>query len=182
MADDIDFLRAMQGVRRLNKSSAPPATKKRPPNRTLRAEIQQRALRSETEFRDTPAPAAISHVGFADETGDLSVSYLQAGVQKKVLRDLKKGSRYPNREVLDLHGLTQAQAQREIDQAMLAFDYAGLARMLIIHGKGLGSSQGPVLKNFTIAYLKTLPQVRAYCSASLQDGGTGAVYVLVRGG
>ena len=51
----------------------------------------------------------------------------------------------------------------------------------IIHGKGHGSSnQGPVLKNKVNAWLRQREEVLAFCSAQPKDGGTGAVYVLLR--
>jgi len=182
MADDIDFLKAMQGVRRLDKSSAPPARPKRPVNRALRSDIRQRAERSALEFDDDSQPdPSIDYAGHSNDERDQALFYLRQGVQKKVLRDLKKGIRYPARQLLDLHGLSQDKAKIEIDRALADFDYAGLACILIIHGKGFGSSQGPVLKNFTSAYLKTRPQVRAFCSALQRDGGTGALYVLLKG-
>jgi DNA-nicking Smr family endonuclease len=37
-----------------------------------------------------------------------------------------------------------------------------------------------VLKTFVAQYLKTLRVVKAYCSAQLQDGGNGALYVLIK--
>ena len=180
--DEIDFLRAMQGVRQLDKTATPPSTVKRQGNRALRAEIRQRALHPANASSKAEHPAAPAQFnGQSNDEADTALFYLRHGVQKKVLRDLKKGLRYPAQGTLDLHGLTQMQAQLEIDRALVDFNYAGLACLLIIHGKGLGSSKGPVLKKFTSAYLKTLPQVRAYCSALLRDGGTGALYVLLRG-
>jgi DNA-nicking Smr family endonuclease len=51
----------------------------------------------------------------------------------------------------------------------------------IVHGKGLRSSQkGPVLKNKVAGWLQQRDEVLAYASARPADGGTGAVYVLLR--
>lgn len=180
--DDIEFFRAMQGVRRLNKTATPPTAVNTAGNRNLRDEIRQRAKHSANTLSEAARP--LEQAEFAGQSNDIADSalfYLRHGVQKKVLRDLKKGQRYPARGTLDLHGLTKMQAQAAIDHTLLEFHHSGLACLLIIHGKGLGSSKGPTLKNFTSAYLKTLPRVRAYCSALLLDGGTGALYVLLRG-
>ena len=180
--DDIDFLRAMQGVRKLNKAGTLPPVPKPPGNRALRDEIRRRTKHPANTFSETARPISQTEfAGQSNDDADTALFYLRHGVQKKVLRDLKKGQRYPARDTLDLHGLTQAQAQAAIDRALHDTHYSGLACLLIIHGKGLGSAQGPVLKNFTSAYLKTFSQVRAYCSASAQDGGTGALYVLLKG-
>ena len=55
--------------------------------------------------------------------------------------------------------------------------------MRIIHGKGK-SSEGklPVLKGKVNAWLRQWDQVLAFCSARPNDGGTGAVYVLLSRG
>jgi len=191
MADDINFIEAMMDVRRLTKRTSLPATAKqeakRQSNPALRAQIRRRAQRSAMLLaeHEMDSPRGSPHNifgGSSSNSDDSQLFYLRAGVQKKVLRDLKKGQRYPARETLDLHGLTQAQAQQAIDQSVQGFHYAGLNCLLIIHGKGLSSAQGPVLKRFTAGHLKTLPEVRAYCSASIQDGDTGALYVLLKGG
>ena len=51
----------------------------------------------------------------------------------------------------------------------------------IVHGKGLGSGErGPVLKNAVNRWLRKWDAVLAFVSARQVDGGTGAVYVLLR--
>jgi len=50
----------------------------------------------------------------------------------------------------------------------------------IIHGKGRGSgNRGPVLKSAVNRWLRRHGAVRAFCSARRNDGGTGALYVLI---
>ncbi|MCP3852937.1 MAG: DNA mismatch repair protein MutS, partial [Gammaproteobacteria bacterium] len=122
-----------------------------------------------------------SNSGQSHEHGDSSLFFLRNGVQKKVLRELKKGTRYRVQNSLDLHGLTQLQARHEIDAAIDDLAPDQLNCLLIIHGKGLHSTSGATLKGFSASYLKTLPAVKAYCSAQQRDGGSGALYVLVKG-
>jgi DNA-nicking Smr family endonuclease len=51
----------------------------------------------------------------------------------------------------------------------------------IIHGKGNGSRhRGPVLKQKINHWLRQRDEVLAFCSARPMDGGTGAIYVLLR--
>jgi DNA-nicking Smr family endonuclease len=51
----------------------------------------------------------------------------------------------------------------------------------IVHGKGNGSpNSGPVLKGLLDGWLRRRRDVLAYVSARPVDGGTGAVYVLLR--
>ncbi len=182
MADDIEFEKAMSGVRRLKKDSVQPTPVKRQSNSALRSQIQNRAIKSAVSSdKIYSANKEIPHAGQSNEKGDNTLFFIRNGVQKKVLRELKKGSRYPVKETLDLHGLTQIQAQSEIDLAVVNLEPSRLTCLLIIHGKGLHSTHGARLKTFTSEYLKTLPAVKAYCSAQQRDGGTGAVYALVRG-
>jgi len=50
-----------------------------------------------------------------------------------------------------------------------------------VHGKGRRSRQpGPVLKGLVDHWLRQRDDVLAFCSARPADGGTGAVYVLLR--
>jgi DNA-nicking Smr family endonuclease len=51
----------------------------------------------------------------------------------------------------------------------------------IIHGKGRGSyHKEPVLKGKVNTWLQQREDVLAFCSARSADGGTGAVYVLLK--
>ena len=182
MVDDIDFKQAMQDVRPLRKDENAQTLARRKPDRALGAQIQNRARQSarlEKEINTTRK--APSREGVSNHIEDEELFYLSHGMQKKVLRELKKGSRYTVEQVLDLHGLIQLQAHSEIDLALQDIDSAQPTCLLIIHGKGLHSPDGATLKEFTAAYLKTLPAVKAYCSAQQRDGGTGALYVLVKG-
>jgi DNA-nicking Smr family endonuclease len=51
----------------------------------------------------------------------------------------------------------------------------------IVHGKGYNSWQNqPVLKIQLNKWLRQCDEVLAFCSARQADGGTGAVYVLIK--
>ena len=53
--------------------------------------------------------------------------------------------------------------------------------MRIVHGKGYRSgARGPVLKSAVNLWLRRHLDVMAFMSARAIDGGTGAVYVLLR--
>jgi DNA-nicking Smr family endonuclease len=52
----------------------------------------------------------------------------------------------------------------------------------VIHGKGLGSpSREPVLKGKVVKWLAQREDVMAFCQARPNDGGSGALVVLLRG-
>ena len=52
----------------------------------------------------------------------------------------------------------------------------------MIHGKGLGSvAREPVLKGKVLRWLVQRDEVLAFCQARPNDGGAGALLVLLRG-
>ncbi len=84
------------------------------------------------------------------------------------------------RQVLDLHGLTREQARLAVDQALKAALQDQVASLLIIHGKGLHSSTGPVLATWLRDYLEGHSLAGKIQSVPAKQGGTGALEVSVR--
>jgi len=102
------------------------------------------------------------------------------GIQHKVMKKLRQG-RYRIDAELDLHGLTVNQAREALAQFLNECPQHNSRAVRIIHGKGLGSAhRGPVLKNSVNKWLPQRQEVLAFCSATPADGGTGAVYVLLK--
>ncbi|HNY65388.1 MAG TPA: Smr/MutS family protein [Deltaproteobacteria bacterium] len=84
---------------------------------------------------------------------------------------------------LDLHGHTRLSAEQALQNFILNAHALGQRTLLIIHGRGLKSSQGPVLKEHLVRWLTTgalSHLVLAFASARPCDGGTGALYVLLK--
>ena len=75
-----------------------------------------------------------------------------------------------------------ARAKIALDQFMAQIQHTGRQICIrIIHGKGYGSKDGfPVIKRQTQQWLQCNISVLAYCSCRPSDGGTGAIYVLVK--
>lgn len=113
------------------------------------------------------------------ETGE-ELSFCRPGVPSSTLRSLRRGS-YAIKANLDLHGMTAAEA-REALRSFLAESMArGIRGVRIVHGKGLRSgARGPVLKASVNRWLRQWDEVLAFVSAPARDGGTGALYVLLR--
>lgn len=106
--------------------------------------------------------------------------YSQPGVQQRVLRALQAGHLTIGLE-LDLHGLTTAHAQALLPEFLAACLARRVRCARIIHGKGARSpARQPVLKCKLNYWLRGYPEVLAFCSATHRDGGSGAVYVLLR--
>ena len=84
---------------------------------------------------------------------------------------------------LDLHGYTRQAAEQVLASFILSSHALGHRVVLIIHGRGLKSSRGPVLKEQLVRWLTTgslSHLVLAFSSARPCDGGTGALYVLLK--
>jgi DNA-nicking Smr family endonuclease len=113
------------------------------------------------------------------QPGDALV-FCRTGVQKSVLRKLKRGQ-YRVRAELDLHGMNTRTAQAALARFVQEAKAADARCVRIVHGKGHRSSnRGPVIKPLVGRWLRRNEHVMAFCSARPVDGGTGAVYVLLR--
>lgn len=120
----------------------------------------------------------LSEVDFL-ETGE-HLSYTQPGVQHSVLKKLKSG-RYSIQSEIDLHGLTVDQAKSELSDFLTTARENRHLCVRVIHGKGRKNiGQSPRLKPAVNHWLQRNKQVLAFCSARNTDGGTGAVYVLLK--
>ena len=105
-----------------------------------------------------------------------------AGVDKRTATRLRRGQ-LPIQGRLDLHGLTQAEAHRELGDFLAAAQEDGRRCILVITGKGRGAEGGGVLRAAVPRWLNEPGQrerVVAFCYAIPRDGGEGALYVLLR--
>lgn len=119
---------------------------------------------------------------FSDEleTGE-ELQFLRAGLQYTVLRRLRRG-KYTVSGELDLHGFDVQRARDTLARFLNRRAPGQASCVRIIHGKGRGSPDGrPVLKEKVNGWLRRRQEVMAFCSARPVDGGTGALYVLLRG-
>lgn len=169
--DDLrDFSAAMSGVRRHAPSDRVPVGRNPPSPAPRHSTADERAVL--LELLSGPDPDEF-------ETGE-TLSYRAHGVQERVLRQLRRGGFRVEAEI-DLHGLNRDRA-REAVAAFLAECRDHDRRCVrIIHGKGNGSpNSGPVLKQRLDGWLRKVRDVMAFCSARPRDGGSGALYVLLR--
>ncbi len=113
------------------------------------------------------------------ETGD-EMLFVRSGMQHGLLRKLRRGQ-FNISGQLDLHGLTIPEARHALAGFLHTSQARGAQCVVIIHGKGYGSQhKQPILKNKVNGWLRQHTEVLAFCSAQPTDGGTGAVYVLLR--
>jgi DNA-nicking Smr family endonuclease len=125
-------------------------------------------------------PLIDAAAGDSAVTGEAPLSFQRSGVRTQVMRRLRRGL-YPVEDELDLHGLDQAAARDQLSDFLSISRAAGRRCVRIIHGKGYRSgARGPVLKVAVNLWLQRHWDVMAFTSAKAIDGGTGAVYVLLR--
>ncbi len=107
---------------------------------------------------------------------------LARGIDRAHLARLRRGEARVERRV-DLHRLTAAQARRALAAELRAAFAEGVRCVLVVHGRGLHSEAGPVLRDGLAVWLTAPPLaslVMAFASAQPRDGGPGASYVLLR--
>jgi DNA-nicking Smr family endonuclease len=127
------------------------------------------------------APSDPSRVS-ADAASDADVDFAVDGVDRREIRKLKRGD-YQPAERCDLHGLTADAARAQVRQFLDASRRQHHRCICIVHGRGLRSPGGvAILKARVRDFLKSHPAVLAYADAPPSDGGSGAVYVLLRRG
>jgi DNA-nicking Smr family endonuclease len=133
--------------------------------------------------RPQPEPEEPESLSLLAESEVETHDYLlfsRPGVQKRVVAELQRGRIEPELEV-DLHGLRAAHARDVLREFFADCRHRRVRCARIIHGKGRSSSERqPVLKCKVNYWLRLREDVLAFCSATRRDGGTGAVYVLLR--
>jgi DNA-nicking Smr family endonuclease len=85
-------------------------------------------------------------------------------------------------DFLDLHGFTVDEAKAHVDDFLRRSLLNGLRCIKIIHGRGLKSPQGPVLKESLVGWLagRYRKNIIAFATARRCDGGLGALYLLLK--
>jgi len=170
--DDNDlFRKAVSGAKPLRAGDrVSEATKKpRPKARFSRAD-ESAALQESLE-------ADIDDI--QSQNGD-GLRFHRPHVGKRTLRKLSRGSFSVQAEI-DLHGMTVAEAQPRLTDFIDNCVREGKLCVRVVHGKGLGSGgRGPVLKQKVDRWLRRWDSVLAFVSTRQVDGGTGAIYVLLK--
>jgi DNA-nicking Smr family endonuclease len=152
--------------------SARYALNKRPDEEA--ASIPQKKKRPPAAIAQTVAPSKQKSRPIDLREGD------HAGIDRTTRRKLTRGN-LPVEARIDLHGHTAEQAQRRLRNFILDSAHTGHRCVLVITGKGI-RGEG-VLRRHVPLWLKEAPLagcVLAISNATPQDGGTGAIYVMLR--
>lgn len=117
---------------------------------------------------------------FALDIGE-ELTYRREGVPPNTLRKLRRGH-WSVQDYIDLHSLTVEQARSALAAFLHRGVRAGIRCVRVVHGKGYRSPGGlPVLKGKVAHWLRQRDEVLAYVQAKPEDGGGGALVVLLRG-
>ncbi len=108
-------------------------------------------------------------------------SFVRRGYGPDLIIGLKRG-KWMIDASLDLHGNTTTEAHERLDRFLQSCLEHHIRCVRIVHGKGYGSKDGePVLRQTVRRWLSQMTDVLAYIECAEQDGGAGAVQVLLRG-
>ncbi len=111
---------------------------------------------------------------------DDALSFRRPGVGLDVTRKLRRGTWSIQREI-DLHGLRTDAAREALSAFIRETHRRGLRCVRVVHGKGLGSpGKVPVLKGKVHGWLAQKQEVLAFVQARADEGGAGALVVLLR--
>lgn len=162
---------AMRDVRPLSsrKPAVPPAPTPAPPAAPMKKTRLAGRVPASSPARPAP-PAA---------TPDISHGRA-VGIDRRSAERLRRGH-LPIEGRLDLHGMTQAAAVERLAEFIARAEGTGKRCVLVITGKGLAS--GGVLRDQVPRWLNLPPnraRVLAFDYARQQDGGSGALYVLLK--
>ena len=113
------------------------------------------------------------------ESGE-ELLYLREGQTPNILSKLRRGFWVVQAQI-DLHGLISDEAREYVAEFLSSCKKRNIRCVRIVHGKGLGSrNREPVLKHKLRNWLMQKDEVIAYAQAKPEDGGSGAVIVLLK--
>ena len=111
---------------------------------------------------------------------DEALSFRRPGVGIDVARKLRRGY-WSIQSEIDLHGFRTDDAREALASFVREAVRQGLRCVRVVHGKGLGSpGKTPVLKGKVHGWLVQKDEVLAFVQARGDEGGAGAVVVLLK--
>jgi DNA-nicking Smr family endonuclease len=167
-SDADEFRTAIGRVRVLPEVIEVPRAPK-PPATVAMREADEREALAESRRADP--------VREAEAFGD-TLAYRRDDVPPQTLHRLKRAE-FAIEDEIDLHATSERAAEELLRRFLAEARDAAHHCVRIVHGKGLHSAQGPVLKGMVERMLSQRADVLAYTSAPPAHGGTGAVLVLL---
>ncbi len=173
--EDISFTSLMGDVSPLKHDKATLRT-----NGPIRKDRSRAYHRAMAEAESEQVIDGLSSEAVEIVESDEELLFAAPGVQIRVMKRLRKGH-VPWEAGIDLHGMTVDTARDELSAFIRDAHRQGMRSVIVVHGKAFSQSgQQPVLKSYVNDWLRQLDHVLAFCSAQPRDGGSGALYVLLR--
>ena len=192
------LIEAQQAAKRVAQKSLAENQPQSPENIFLQAVKNARPLNVDVPFTEKTYPKPIAKQFILDEKQALKDSlsddfypahelesgeellYLRTGQSPDVLSKLRRGFWVVQAQI-DLHGLISYEAREYVAEFLSSCKKRNIRCVRIVHGKGLGSlNREPVLKHKLRNWLMQKDEVLAYAQAKPEDGGSGAVIVLLK--
>jgi DNA-nicking Smr family endonuclease len=142
--------------------------------------VKPRSVRKENDFEILAQIVKGERKIRLSDTGEY-MEWTSPRMRSDITRKLHQGD-FAVQDSIDLHGMTLAEAEEALTFFFRDVVKRRLFCVKVIHGRGLRSPRGPVLKE---AFRKLLhgpfrKWVLAYATAKDRDGGLGATYVVIR--
>jgi DNA-nicking Smr family endonuclease len=171
-SDEEIFLDAMADVKEIRKfreisPKKPPRFKLRPMQKEDTVDTLRQIVNGERKIR-------------LSDTGEY-MEWISPNVRKDIVRRLHQGD-FSVQDYIDLHGMTLIEAEEALCLFINDAVKKGLFCVKVIHGRGLRSPGGPVLKEALKNWLQGTfkKRVLAYSTAKDCDGGLGATYIILK--
>jgi len=176
-SDEEVFLEAMSDVRELPEFRSLPVRRKKVPANGI-GNAKKPGAELDRELLQEEAGRGGINLALTDEY----MEWTGPGVRKDICSALHEG-RIPAQDRIDLHGLTVDEARVELEGFIRRSRQKGLKCVNVVHGRGLRSPGGPLLKKGVRQWIESGPlrkMVMAYATAPAREGGPGATYLLIR--
>lgn len=174
LGDDDCFAEAMKEVQEIKEYREMPVYQKYPNNRCVSRPSDHETLRALEEIVAGKRPVHLPY------TPDY-IEWIDQDYREDIIERLHAG-KYSIQDCLDLHGKFVEEAKREVEFFLKLSAAKGYRCIKIIHGRGLRSPNGPVLKDAVVKWLLSSfrKYLIAFVTARQCDGGLGALYVLLK--
>ncbi len=167
------FLKSMQGVQKIDAGNIAQISKS--PKKKLDAQVLAKRAAAVGPTESEMAELSDTQAMLNPVASQANLSYRIATLQHKVFEDLKAG-KLRWFEAVDLHGCTVEQARAAVLQIIQMAKDENQNVIKIVHGKGPEA----ILKTYVNGWLRQHRDVLAFVSAPDNQGGTGAVLVLLK--
>lgn len=166
------FMQAMSGVRPLKHGQRVNHSQKTNPKDPT---ALFRRANAQGGQNTTESPLSDMQALLNPVAGEAYLSYKQPTLQNKVFEQLRLG-KLRWYDAVDLHGSSIDEARVAVQTLIADATCHGETVVKIVHGKGTDA----IIKTCVNGWLRQMPEVLAFVSAPANDGGNGAVLVLIK--